>query len=122
MTFLAGLALRWQSLGKWRLPLIVGVLAVAALTLAYCSGQGAGATGEQLKQAEAAAELDRRADKADAAAADARVEAANEHAKQREELTDATRDVESPADARRRRGCVILRQQGRAADAAAAGC
>lgn len=120
--FLLALGARWAGLGKWRAPIIIGALCIALLALAYCQGQGAGRAGERLKQAEAAAEIDRAADKADAAAADARVDDTRQGAKEAKELDDATRDAQGADDARRRRGCAILRQQGRSADAAAAGC
>jgi hypothetical protein len=110
--FLLALGAKWAGLGKWRLPIIIGFVAGLALTLAYCSGQDAGKTGEKLKQAEAAAEVDRKGDKADAKAADARVQDVRQGAKEAKELEDATRDAESADDARRRRGCAIMRQQG----------
>ena len=120
--FLLALAAQWDGLGKWRLRIIIGALAAIALSLAYCKGQTAGQTGEQLKQADVAAKIDDRADKADANAADARVDSARQAATEAKELDDATRNAESPDDARRRRGCAILRQQGRDRAATAAGC
>lgn len=119
MTALVGV---WAELGKWRWPLVIGLLAAALLTLTYCQGQRAGGTGEKLKQAEAAAKLDATADAADAKAADARVTAATDGAVQKQELNDAQAKSVDADDARRRRGCAILRQQGRARDATAAGC
>lgn len=108
----AALASLWAGLGKWRWPLVIGLLAALALTLAYCQGQGAGRAGEKLKRADEAAELDARADAADAAAADARVNDARTEARQRKELDDAAANA-SDADDARRRGCALLRQQGR---------
>jgi len=116
------LAAKWAGLGKWRLPLVIGVLAVLALALTYCQGRSAGKAGEQLKQAEAAARVDAAGDKADAKAAESRVDTAKDLAAQQQELKDATRNAQSHDDARRLRGCAILRQQGRQADAVAAGC
>lgn len=112
LAILASLGTKWTGLGKWRLPIIIGALAAVLMTLAYCQGQSAGKAGEKLEQAEAAAKIDATADKADAKAADARVDSAREAAAQAKELEDATRDAESPDDARRRRGCAIMRQQG----------
>ena len=120
--FLLALGAKWAGLGKWRLPIIIGAVVALSLTLAYCAGQDAGKSGERLKQAEDAAEIDEVGDKADATAADARVDDTRHSAKEAKELDDATRNAEGADDARRRRGCAILRQQGRIADAAAAGC
>jgi hypothetical protein len=103
----------WAGLGKWQWAVVIGVLAVLTLTLAYCSGGKAASDRARLKEAEAAAELDARADKADAAAAVDRVEDARADARQRKELEDATAGASDIDDARRRRGCAILRQQGR---------
>jgi hypothetical protein len=110
--FLLALAAKWTGLGKWRLPIIIGVLTAFGLTLAYCQGGKAARTDERLKQAEAAAEVDQAGDEADAKAADARVQDVRKGAREAKELEDATRNAESADDARRRRGCAIMRQQG----------
>ncbi len=110
--FLLALGAKWAGLGKWRLPIIIGAVAVAAMTLAYCQGGKAARNAELLKQAETAARIDDRADKADAKAADARVDSARQAATEAKELDDATRNAPTADDARRRRGCAIMRQQG----------
>lgn len=120
--FLLALGAKWTALGKWRAPIIIGVLCIAMMTLAYCEGGKAARTDAKLKQAEAAAEIDEAGDKADDTAADARVDDTRQSAKEAKELDDATRNAEGADDARRRRGCAILRQQGRHDAAAAAGC
>lgn len=89
---------------------IVGaLLIVAVLTLTYCAG-GAGEREDQLQEQ---IETQKKVGKADTKAGETRVEDAVRTEQQKEELSDAVENATSPDDLRRRRGCAILRQQGR---------
>jgi len=98
------------------LALLVGLV----LLLAYCQGRDDGKTGEVAKQQKATIQLEQDASKADAAAADQRVKDAVTITEQKKELDDAIEAGEDPATLRVRRGCLIMRQQGRDTSAIAA--
>ena len=100
-------------LNKFGIYVGIALVVAGVLTLTYCKGREAGGFREIIGQQER--EIEGRASAAAAAskAADDRVKDEVELAKQEEELRDERNDALSPDDARRRRGCVILRQQGR---------
>lgn len=91
---------------------IVALVALA-LTVTYCSGRSAGKTGEVVKQQAREIKVQAQVGDANTNASAARVDDAVNLQTQAQELKDATSNATSPADARVRRGCVILRQQGR---------
>jgi hypothetical protein len=81
-----------------------------------------GATGEVVKEQGRTIDTLNKVGDANANASAARVEDTLKGETQKTEITNAERAATSPDDLRRRRGCVILRQQGRSAAASAAGC
>jgi hypothetical protein len=83
----------------------------AILTLAYCHGRSTGRDSEVVKQQEREIEVQRDLGDANENAAEFRVEDARKLDAQERELQDATRDAKNADDARRRRACVVLRQQ-----------
>ncbi len=100
-------------LGKNWTWLALGALLAAMLTVSYCKGQSAGKSGEVIKQQEREIDVQASVSVAHDTAADQRVLDVIELTKQEQELKDAASHATGSADARRRRGCVILRQQGR---------
>ena len=91
---------------------------IALLVIAVIGGfiayeRHVGATGEVVKEQARTIETQTKVGKANDAAAGARVESATKIAEQKQELSNAVADATSPDDLRRRRGCAILRQQGR---------
>jgi hypothetical protein len=103
-------------------PILIGIgialLIAVLLALAYCSG-GAGV---QHADDQETIQLQTHVIAADGNAADARVADTTHIQNQQREIEDAVQNTSSIDDARRARGCVILRQQGRGAAATAAGC
>lgn len=100
-------------LGKWWPALLAGVVILIAVGYIYSRGVNAGKTSEQLKEAKNELEVVTKVEGANVSAADARVKDATVHQEQAQEIKDAVRDSKTLDDARRKRGCVILRQQGR---------
>lgn len=100
-------------LTKWWPALLAGVVIIAAIVTIYLRGVSAGKSGEQVKAAEREAEVQVQVNDANQNAADARVEGEVKLEQQKRELEDAQRDAKNLDDLRRKRGCVILRQQGR---------
>lgn len=93
-----------------------GGIIVAALLIGltiYMLGRSDGKTGERVKRQEAQIEMQQEIGAANERAADTRVDDAIRLEQQRKELNDAFRDIGSPDARRARRGCIILRQQGR---------
>jgi hypothetical protein len=100
-------------LAKWW-PALAGAAIVAALlTLAFCSGKQARKSGEVVKEQARTIETQQRVGDANTNASAARVDDAVTIEHQKQELHDAVENATDPDDARRRAGCVILRQQGR---------
>ena len=95
--------------------LIGGIVAlvIAILALTYCQGKSAGKSGEVVKQQKHEIETKKEEMGAAENAAIFRVEDARKLDQQERELRDAVKDAKSDDDARARRGCAILRQQGR---------
>lgn len=91
--------------------IIVGALLIG-LTV-YMLGRSDGKTGEIAKRQAAQIELQADIRKADQRAADTRTGDAVRLEQHRKELDDAFKDANGPDDRRARRGCVIVRQQGR---------
>lgn len=89
------------------------VVLLACLGLSYCVGRGNGRSGEVTRQLERTIELEQDASKADAAAAEARLSDHLTISEQKKELDDAIARNEDADTLRARRGCLILRQQGR---------
>lgn len=104
---------------RWIVVALVAACVVLTLcTLSYCAG-GAGQT---IRQQGGTIQMQTRVIAADGNAADARVGDSVRIQNEQQEIEHAVENTSSVDDARRARGCVILRQQGRAADANAAGC
>ena len=102
-----------EFLGKWW-PVILAIVVIGGLTLAiYLRGVSAGKSVEIVKQVTRENEVQLKINAANEKAAEARVEASLEIQKQAEELKDAEQDVETLDSLRIKRGCVIMRQQGR---------
>ena len=97
---------------KWGLHVAIGVLLVTMLTVSYCKGQQAGKSGEVVKQQAEEIKVQASVGAANDTAADRRVTDSVRLTREEQELRDATRNATSDADRRRRRGCVIMRQQG----------
>ena len=100
-------------LTKWWPALLAGVVIFGAIAFIYWHGISVGKSGEQLKAAEREAEVQGQITDANENASAVRVESEVKLEQQKRELEDAQRDVENLDDLRRKRGCVILRQQGR---------
>jgi hypothetical protein len=100
-------------LKKWWPVIAAAALFGLLLTLAYCSGEDAGKSGEVVKQQEREIETQRDLNTAGENASAARVKDAVEAIQQEKELTDAIEATDDPDARRALRGCVILRQQGR---------
>lgn len=96
------------KLPSWAIPAAIGVFVIlAALTVAYC----AGGKGEKLDRARDTIETQKDIGTANEKAGDLRVEDKARIVREQQELTNAIEDAQGPDDLRRRRGCVILRQQ-----------
>ncbi|MDO7841062.1 hypothetical protein [Sphingomonas immobilis] len=102
-----------EFLGKWWPALAGGALLVAVLMVAFCQGKQAGKSGEVAKQQQREIKVRDDVGRADGNASAARVDDAVRTEQQKQELHDAIENATDPDDARRRAGCVILRQQGR---------
>lgn len=100
-------------LTKWWPALLAGVVILIAVGVIYSRGFSAGKTGEVVKQVQRENEVQKQIIDVNEKAATDRVESETRLQEQAQELKDAQADAESLDDARRRRGCVILRQQGR---------
>lgn len=98
---------------KWLLALAGAALITTLLTLAFCQGKQSGKTGEVVKQQQR--EIETQVDLGHAAdnSATFRIEDARTLDQQERDLRDAVKDAKSSDDARTKRGCAILRQQGR---------
>lgn len=98
---------------KWWPAVLAVVVIIAAVVTIYLRGVSAGKSGEQVKAAERESQVQVEVNDANQNASDARVEGAVQLEQQKRELEDAQRDAQTLDDMRRKRGCVILRQQGR---------
>lgn len=97
------------KLPSWALPAgIAAFVIVVALAVAFCSGGNR----EKLKQANRTIETQKQVGGANDKAGELRVEDKARIIRQNEELKDALDKATGGDDARRRAGCVILRQQG----------
>ena len=100
-------------LTKWWPALLAGVVIIAGIAIIYTRGVSAGKTGEVVKQVQREAEVQVKINDANENASAARVDAERELATQAQELKDAQQDADSLDTIRIKRGCVVLRQQGR---------
>lgn len=100
-------------LGKFGPYIAVAAMVVAVLTLAYCNGRSAGASREVNNELERTNEVQRQVGEANEVAGKARLEDRLTITQQKKELDDAIATGEDADTLRRRRGCLILRQQGR---------
>ena len=100
-------------LGKWWPVILAGVVITAAITIIYLRGYSAGKTGEIVKAVQRENEVQIKINDANENAAQARVEAATALQNQSQELQDVQSEAGSVDALRIKRGCVILRQQGR---------
>lgn len=96
---------------------IAALFALACL-LTYCAGRSDGKAGEVNAQLNREIKVQGQIGDANTNAAGARVEDATTIQNQAQELRDATVNASSPEEARLRRGCAIMRQQGRTLPAA----
>lgn len=100
-------------LSRWWPAILFIVVILGALSYAYFSGRSSGKAGEVTKQLERENEVQRDLNEAGENASVQRVEDTQLEAVQQKEIEDAVRNSKGPDDLRARRGCVILRQQGR---------
>jgi hypothetical protein len=91
----------------------IALLILLLFLLAYCSGRHDGKTGEVNGQLKREVQVQNQVGSANENASSQRVTDAVKQEQQKQELSNASQGATSPDDARRRRGCVILRQQGR---------
>lgn len=98
---------------KYGIYVGVAIAASLILMLAYCQGKGAGEQEEINDQLEREVEFQGEINDANEGAASVRVEDRLTIEQQRRELQDAIEQGEDPDTVRARRGCIILRQQGR---------
>lgn len=95
-------------------PFVAIALAVVLiLGVAYCKGNAAGKQKAENARLERELQVTEDVGVANSAAADTRVLDSITLAEQKKELQDAISNGEDADTLRRRRGCVILRQQGR---------
>lgn len=100
-------------LTKWWPALLAGVVIFGGVLFIYLHGISVGKTGEVVKQVKREAEVQVKINEANENASAARVDAERDLADQARELKDAEQDAASLDAIRIKRGCVILRQQGR---------
>lgn len=100
-------------LTKWWPAIAAVVVIIACLTVAYCTGRSAGKSGEVIKAQDREIKVQTKVNDANENAAGTRVEDATKLQQQQQEIEDAVRNAKGPDDVRAKRGCVILRQQGR---------
>jgi len=98
---------------KWWFAIGGAVLIVALLSLAFCQGKQSGKSGEVVKQQGREIVVQQEQGAAHENSATFRIEDARTLDQQQKELADAVKDAKGSDDARRRRGCAIMRQQGR---------
>jgi len=89
------------------------LLSLLVLGGVYWAGSSAGKKDQTAKAAQTEVKTQQSINNADNNAAAARVTDAVRLQQQTQELKDAVRDAKSPDDARTKRGCAIMRQQGR---------
>jgi len=90
------------------------LVAILLIGLAiYLVGRGDGKAREVVKSQQRTIETQQKVGTANENAAGKRVDDTLKGELQKKEISDAVANATSPDDARRRRGCVILRQQGR---------
>lgn len=100
-------------LAKWWPALLAGVVIIGAIVVIYTRGVSAGKSGEQVKAAQREVTVQKEITEANENASAARIDASRELEEQARELQDAQEDAGSLDTIRIKRGCVILRQQGR---------
>lgn len=100
-------------LTKWWPAIAAIVVILGILTYVYFHAFSAGKTTEVVKQVQREAEVQVKINDANENASAARVDAERELAEQARELQDAQQDADSLDTIRIKRGCVVLRQQGR---------
>lgn len=98
---------------KWPWLAAGVVMLGAILLLAYCTGRSDGKSGEVIKAQDRQIEVQAKVGEANENAAGTRVDDATRLQAQQQEIEDAVRNAKGPDDVRAKRGCVILRQQGR---------
>lgn len=95
-------------------PFLGGALVLLlVLTLAYCAGRSAGKGSEVADQQERTIKLQEDEARAAATAAADRLTDQLELDQQKDDLDAAIQDHENPDVLRARRGCLVMRQQGR---------
>lgn len=111
MTSLLAIKHFLQSKLTWILGSVVIIGLLLALT--YYSGKKDGRKDVIIEQQEREIKAQKKIKKADSQAADRRLQDYQYDEEQQREIEDAVRNAKGPDDLRARRGCVILRQQGR---------
>jgi len=98
-----------------KLIFVGGIIAILLLIVGgiYLAGHSAGKSGEVVKEQGRTIEVLNQVGAANENASAARVDDARRQEQQKQELNDAIKAATSPDDLRRRRGCAIMRQQGR---------
>lgn len=104
----AGLFIK-KLFSEWGMELALAFAVAIVLLLTFCTGKQS----EQMEQLEREADTQREVNSANETAAGRRVDDGITLERQKEELADAIEDNADPAELRARRGCLILRQQGR---------
>jgi len=107
------LAVKTFLSSKWPYLAAGVVILGACLLLAYCTGRSDGKSSEVIKAQDREIKVQTKVGDANENAAGTRVEDATKLQRQQQEIEDAVRNAQGPDDVRAKRGCVILRQQGR---------
>ena len=111
MPTLSGLKLLLST--KWPYLATTVVILSALFLLAYCTGRKDGKSSEVVKSQAREIQVQTKVGGANETASGMRVEDAVKLQRQQQEIEDAVRNAKGPDDVRAKRGCVILRQQGR---------
>lgn len=98
---------------KWPWIAAGVVILSALLLLSYCTGRFDGKKDEVIGQQQREIDVQTKVGDANEKAAGSRVNDATKLQRQQQEIEDAVRNASGPDDVRAKRGCVILRQQGR---------
>lgn len=101
------------AIEPWIKPVLIALAGALLLTLAYCQGKSHGKSEVEQKHLEAEIKILEEIGKANEHASATRAEDAIKIADQEKELQDAIESGADPSTIRARRGCIVLRQQGR---------